>query len=111
MRAELRAEEKAGEAWQSKRAPGTRPSRDLSAYAGEYQNPVYGDAEIGFQNGKLALHLQAIDSDLEHFQYDTFVAKFRRQTRLTFNLDADGNVSEFTVAGIAFKRSALAPAN
>jgi hypothetical protein len=29
--------------------------------------------------------------------------------RLTFNLDADGNVSEFTLAGIAFKRSA--PAN
>jgi CubicO group peptidase (beta-lactamase class C family) len=106
MREELLAEEKAGEAWQSKRTPGTHPSRDLSAYAGQYQNPVYGDAEIGFQNGKLALHLQTIDSDLEHFQYDTFIAKFRRQTRLTFRLDADGNVSEFTVAGIAFKRSA-----
>ena len=110
MRVELRAEEKAGEAWQSKRTPGTHPSRDLSAYAGRYQNPVYGDAEIGFQDGKLALHLQAVDSDLEHFQYDTFIAKFRRQTRLTFNLDADGNVSEFTVAGIAFKRPAPAPA-
>jgi CubicO group peptidase (beta-lactamase class C family) len=109
MRVELQAQEKAGEAWQSKRAPGTHPSRDLSAYAGQYQNPAYGDAEIGFQNGKLSLHLQAIDSDLEHLQYDTFVAKFRHQTRLTFNLDADGNVSDFTLAGIAFKRSASAP--
>jgi hypothetical protein len=27
---------------------------------------------------------------------------------LTFNLDADGNVSEFTAAGIEFKRSAPA---
>lgn len=108
MRAELQAQEKAGEAWQSKRASGTHPSRELSAYAGQYQNQAYGDAEIGFQNGKLTLHLQAIDSDLEHFQYDTFIAKFRRQTRLTFNLDADGNVSTFSVAGIAFKRAAPA---
>lgn len=108
--AELRAEQKAGEAWKSKRTPGTHPSRDLSAYAGRYQNPAYGDAEIGFQNGKLTLHLHAIDSDLEHFQYDTFIANFRRQTRLTFNLNADGNVSEFTVAGIQFKRSAPAAA-
>ena len=108
MRAELQAQEAAAQAWQSKRMPGTHPSRDLSAYAGRYQNPAYGDAEIGFQNGKLSLHLQAIDSDLEHFQYDTFTAKFRNQTRLTFNLDADGNVSEFTVAGIAFKRAASA---
>jgi len=110
MEVEFKAEEKAGEAWQSKRATGTHPSRDLSAYAGQYQNPVYGDAEIGFQNGKLNLHLQTIDSDLEHFQYDTFIAKFRRPTRLTFNLNADGNVSEFTLAGMAFKRSAPAPA-
>jgi len=58
LSAELRAEEKAGEAWQLKRAPGTHPSRELSAYAGQYQNPAYGNAEIGFQKGKLGLHLQ-----------------------------------------------------
>jgi CubicO group peptidase (beta-lactamase class C family) len=110
MRAELQAQEKAGEAWQSKRTPGTHPSRDLSAYAGQYRNPVYGDAEVGLRNGKLTLHLHAIDSDLEHFQYDTFIANFRRQTRLTFNLDADGNVSELTVFGSAFKRTAPTPA-
>jgi CubicO group peptidase (beta-lactamase class C family) len=108
LRVELLAQDKAGEAWRSKRAPDTHPSRDLSAYAGQYQNPVYGDAEIGFQNGNLTFHLQAIDSGLEHFQYDTFIVKFRRETRLTFNLDADGNVSEFTVAGNTFKRSSQA---
>lgn len=109
MDTDLRAEEKAGEAWQSKRTPGTHPSRDLSAYAGQYQNATYDDAAIGLQNGKLTLHFHAIDSDLEHFQYDTFIAKFSRKTRLTFDLDADGNVSKFTVAGIEFKRSAPAP--
>ena len=109
MQVEFKAEEKAGEAWQSKRVSGTHPSRDLPAYAGQYQNPVYGDAEIGFRNGKLTLHLGAIESDLEHFQYDTFVAKIESPTRLNFNLNADGNPSEFTVAGIAFKRSAAPP--
>jgi CubicO group peptidase (beta-lactamase class C family) len=110
MEVEFKAEGKAAKAWQSKRTPGTHPSRDLSAYAGQYQNPVYGNAEIGYQNDKLKLHLGAIDSDLEHFQYDTFVAKLRSDTRLTFNLNADGNPSEFTVAGIAFKRSAAVAA-
>lgn len=110
MRVELQTEEKAGEAWQSKRTPGTHPSRDLSAYAGEYENPAYGKAEIGYQNGKLSLHLGAIESDLEHFQYDTFVAKVRSPTRVTFNLNADGNPSQFTMAGIAFKRFKEAPA-
>jgi len=110
METDLRAEEKAGEAWQSKRTPGTHPSRDLSAYAGQYQNATYGDAAIGLQNGKLTLHFYTIDSDLEHFQYDTFIAKFSGKTRLTFDLDADGNVSKFTVAGIEFKRSAPTPA-
>lgn len=106
MRVEFQAEEKSAKAWQSKRSPDTHPSRDLAAYAGQYQNPAYGNAEIGFQSGKLTLHLDAIESDLEHFQYDTFTVKFRGQTRLTFNLDANGNPSEFTVAGIVFKRSA-----
>jgi CubicO group peptidase (beta-lactamase class C family) len=109
MQVEFRAEEKTGEAWQSKRTPGTHPSRDLGAYTGQYQNPIYGDAEIAASNGKLTLHLQTIESELEHFQYDTFTAKIRRPTRLTFNLDQNGNVSEFTVAGIAFKRSAPGP--
>ena len=57
MHVELQAQEKAGEAWQSKRVPGTRPSRDLPAYAGKYENPAYGDAEVGIENGKLVLHL------------------------------------------------------
>src|SRR6202789_2981692 len=88
MEVEFKAEGKAAKAWQSKRTPGTHPSRDLSAYAGQYQNPVYGNAEIGYQNDKLKLHLGAIDSDLEHFQYDTFVAKLRSETRLPSNLNA-----------------------
>jgi CubicO group peptidase (beta-lactamase class C family) len=111
MDAALRAGENSGGGWQSKRTPGTHPSHDLSAYAGQYQNVIYGDAAIRLQNGKLTLHLHTIDSELEHFQYDTFIAKIGGKTRLNFDLDADGNVSRFTVAGLEFKRSAPAPAN
>lgn len=109
LEVELKAEETAGKAWQSKRTPGTHPSRELSAYAGEYQNPVYGRAQVSYQNDKLTLRLGAMESDLDHFQYDTFVVKLRNPTRLSFNLNADGNPSEFLVAGAAFKRSAAAP--
>lgn len=109
LEADLRAEEKSREeAWESKRTPGTHPSRDLSAYAGTYQNPQYGDAQIALQNGKLALHFHSIHTDLDHFQYDTFVVNFEKKTRLTFCLDDDGNVAEFTVNGLEFKR--VAPA-
>ena len=110
LEAESEAEGKSrGEAWESKRTPGTHPSRDLSAYVGTYRNAEYGDAEIAMENQKLALHFHSIKSDLDHFQYDTFVVKFGGKTRLTFCLDNDGNVSTFTVSGLEFKR-VVAPA-
>lgn len=97
-------ERKEARAWQSTAAPGTHPSRDLSAYAGKYHNTMYGDSEIALQDGKLKLHIQSIDTDLEHFQYDTFVATFGGKTRLTFCLNQDGKVSQFTIDGIQFDR-------
>ena len=106
LEAEFKAEEKSGEAWESKRTPGTHPSRDLSAYAGTYRNSEYGDAQVVLENQKLALHFHSINTDLDHFQYDTFVAKFGRKTRLTFCLDKDGNVAAFTVNNMEFKRAA-----
>ena len=110
MEADLAAEGRAGQAWESKRTPGTHPSRDLSAYAGKYHNATYGDSEVVMQDGKLKLHFYSINSDLEHFEYDTFVAMLGGKTRLTFCLDQDGNVAEFTVRGIQFKRMDTAKA-
>jgi CubicO group peptidase (beta-lactamase class C family) len=110
LEADLKAEGKAqGDAWESKRTPGTHPSRDLSAYVGTYQNTEYGDAEIVMENQKLSLRFHSIKTDLDHFQYDTFVVKFGEKTRLTFCLDKDGTVAAFTVNAMEFKRAA-APA-
>jgi CubicO group peptidase (beta-lactamase class C family) len=107
LEADFKAEEKSQEAsWESKKAPGTHPSRDLAAYVGTYTNSEYGDAEIVSENQKLALHFHSIKTDLDHFQYDTFVVKFGGKTRLTFCLDNDGNVASFTVDHLEFKRAA-----
>jgi hypothetical protein len=55
------------------------------------------------ENQKLALYFHSIKTDLDHFQYDTFVVKFGGKTRLTFCLDNDGNVASFTVNSLEFR--------
>jgi hypothetical protein len=107
LEADFKTEEKSQEeTWESKRTPGTHPSRDLAAYVGTYHNSEYGEAEIVLENQKLALHFHSIKTDLDHFQYDTFVVKFGGKTRLTFCLDSDGNVASFKVDDLEFKRVA-----
>jgi CubicO group peptidase (beta-lactamase class C family) len=59
------------------RIPGTKPSLDLSSYAGTYKNDLYGDVKVTDENGKLRVQFgPAFSGDLEHWNYDTFQAKF-----------------------------------
>jgi CubicO group peptidase (beta-lactamase class C family) len=107
--AELQKEEKTQIAsWESKRNPNTHPSHDLSAYVADYENDLYGDAEVSMEDGHLALRFHATTSPLEYFQYDTFLTRFDRSegepTRLTFAQNADGNISGFELAGAHFQR-------
>ncbi len=107
--AKFEAEEKAQTAsWESKRNPNTHPSHDLSAYVGTFDNPAYGDADILMDTGHLALRFHATTSQLNYFQYDTFLANFGSDEdepqRLTFSQNADGNISGFELAGIHFQR-------
>lgn len=105
VEADLKAEEKAGQAWQSKQLPGTHPSLELAAYAGKYRNSAYGEAQVATQKDGLAFHFHDFSADLQHWQYDTFVASLDdSKTRLTFCLDANGNVAGFTLDGIRFDR-------
>jgi CubicO group peptidase (beta-lactamase class C family) len=107
LEADFKEEEKSQEtSWESKKTPATHPSRGLAAYVGTYTNSEYGEAEIVSENQKLALHFHSIKTDLDHFQYDTFVVKFGGKTRLTFCLDKDGDVASFTVDHLEFKRVA-----
>ncbi len=90
---------------EAERAGGTRPSLDLAAYAGEYLDAWYGKATITVEGGRLVLrmtHTPAMAGDLEHWHYDTFVARFRDNTIpdafVTFTLGRDGALSQMQMA-------------
>jgi CubicO group peptidase (beta-lactamase class C family) len=57
----------------ARRQPGTHPSRPLTAYAGTYEHPAYGTAEVALENGTLVWKWSTFTNPLEHFHYDTFV--------------------------------------
>ncbi|HEX8197556.1 MAG TPA: serine hydrolase [Pyrinomonadaceae bacterium] len=69
-RAQMHAQEKELAA---KRQPDVKPSLPLDAYAGNYQNDLYGAAQISNRNGKLYLKFNdAAQGELEHWEKDTF---------------------------------------
>ena len=79
------------------RTPGTKPSRPLEAYAGDYEDPLYGTMTVRHENGKLTLQFAGGEiADLEHWHYDTFLARWRdrvfefRDALVAFGLDAKG---------------------
>jgi len=92
-----------------KRNPNSRPSLPLSAYAGRYRDSWYGDVAIEDRGGKLAIsftHTKQLTGGLEHWQYDTFVARWRDRTLgadafVTFYLGPDGAVEEVKVAPVS----------
>ena len=84
----------------------SRPSLPLSRYVGTYTDDWYGDIVIGEQGGRLTIrftHTPALVGDLEHWQYDTFVARWRdRELRadayITFALNPDGTIEQAKMA-------------
>ena len=80
----------------------TRPSLNLQDYAGLYRDDWYGEVEIKYENGQLTIqfkHSPELYGKLEHWHYDTFVARwFDRELRadafVTFHLNHEGAISE-----------------
>jgi CubicO group peptidase (beta-lactamase class C family) len=96
-----------------KRHPDTKPSRELSAYAGTYADPAYGEAKVSLRDGALFLEWGRSKIKLEHFHFDTFVARegtpdgrdaLDDQTA-TFVLRPDGEVGTLRLIGQEFKRT------
>ncbi|HET9984387.1 MAG TPA: serine hydrolase [Longimicrobiales bacterium] len=114
--AQTKTQEARAEAAQKKaeaaRVPGTKPSLPLEKYAGTYADSLYGQARVSLEDGHLVLRYgPAFTGDLEHWNYDTFRAKWRGAglgggTALVgFALDAAGVAARMDVEGIAeFKR-------
>lgn len=97
---------KAAEAARTPKHPGTHPSRQLAAYAGTYRNPAYGDAVVSLEGDALQIKFLSLTGTLKHFQYDAFLADLGEfgNSRVTFTLDANGDVAELTTEGLKFTR-------
>ena len=89
------------------RVPNTKPSLAPAAYAGTYTGPMFGDARVAEENGRLVVRLVPSPNfvgDLEHWHFDTFRIKWREGITypfprgfVTFVLDAQGKVSEMKI--------------
>ena len=57
---------------EASRQRGTKPSHELEAYTGTYEEPAYGTVRVTLDDGALTLHWSSFDKPLRHFHYDTF---------------------------------------
>jgi CubicO group peptidase (beta-lactamase class C family) len=87
---------------QASRKSGTKPSRELSAYAGTYEEPAYGTATISLENGSLVWKWSTFADELEHFQDDTFTIQnlLLGNPRVTFTVGPDGDVATIKVLDV-----------
>jgi CubicO group peptidase (beta-lactamase class C family) len=78
------------------------PSLPLEQYAGTYTDQWYGDVTIEHDDDKLVIrfdHTPSLVGDLEHWQYDSFVARWhdrelRADAFVTFVLGPEGEIQE-----------------
>jgi CubicO group peptidase (beta-lactamase class C family) len=87
------------EAREAGRHYGTHPSRELVAYAGDYENAAYGTAHVSADDGGLHWKWGTFAGELEHFHYDTFTLAndLLGRPEVLFTLDANGNVATMKV--------------
>jgi hypothetical protein len=90
------------------RVEGTSPSRDLTAFTGEYGHDGYGVAEIELRDGGLVMLYNGMTMPLEHWHYDVFsVAEMDEEVipenlRANFLTDARGRISKLSLPLEAF---------
>lgn len=80
---------------------GTKPSHPLADYAGKYENPGYGQAEIVLDGDKLKSTFNGMTVELEHFHYDVFMVVGNDNmegTKLTFQLNDRGDVEKISTS-------------
>ena len=85
------------------------PSLALERYAATYEDAWYGDIAITVEQGGLVMRFTRTPSlvgDLEHWQYDTFVVRWRdRELRadafVTFALNPDGTVDQAKMRAVS----------
>ena len=99
---------------EASRQPGTKPSHELEAYTGTYEEPAYGTVRATLEGGSLTLHWSSFDKALRHFHYDTFQvdeadvpgASPLAGELAEFTLNLDGAPDGLRFLGRKFKRTA-----
>jgi CubicO group peptidase (beta-lactamase class C family) len=94
------------------RIPGTRPSRELAAYTGDYTEGAYGTVKVLLEAGELVVCWSSFRVPLRHFHYDTFLLPPNRGRDLgslagelaQFALNAEGSVTTLDFLGRTFAR-------
>jgi CubicO group peptidase (beta-lactamase class C family) len=84
----------------------SKPSLPIERYAGRYTDAWYGDVTVSVANGRLSVAMLPtpdLVGALEHWQYDTFVVRWkdrslRADAFITFQLTPDGQVSSARMA-------------
>ncbi len=91
----------------------SRPSLPLAKYAGRYRDPWYGEAAVAEEKGRLVLDMTrtpGMVADLEHWQHDTFVARWRAafmsdhspaDAYVSFALKPDASIERMTMAPVS----------
>ena len=86
----------------------SKPSLPQERYAGRYRDELYGDAGITLEEGRLVLRFSrspAFVGDLEHWQYDTFIARWRtahlEDAYVAFSLNPDGSIDRFRMTAVS----------
>ncbi|WP_242129315.1 serine hydrolase [Sphingobium sp. Sx8-8] len=76
------------------RVPDTHPSHELTAYAGRYSHPGYGELEIQLGGIGLVLQRGQLRLALEHWHYDAWIAaeRYRWAAHASNPFDRSGQV-------------------
>jgi hypothetical protein len=82
--------------------PGTHPSHQLADYAGDYESPAYGIADVALENGALKFTYHGDGGPLDHYHYDVFEvaeADLRSLSKLkvSFHTNLMGDVDSMSV--------------
>lgn len=97
-------------AMRAKRVANTKPSLDITAYAGRYGDPFYGEISIGSVGDKLVLRINRdVSAELRHWQFDTFESVWDQSWQgsgfVKFEIGPiGGEVESVNVDGMVFKR-------
>ena len=95
---------------ESARSTDSQPSLPLDAYVGTYRDPWYGDifitladdGQLWFESGRS----KPLSGPLEHFQFDTFIArwterKYDNDGYVSFSLGAEGNIERIRMKAVS----------